>query len=150
MTETDRWPTVLEQGCRMSRRAGGADRETRFLVRVTSLADTVESPIEALLLSGLAWFSDGAVIEPQRQIGQDRVDFLLSFDGHSLVVEADGHDFHERTKAQAQRDKARDRRLMLAGYPVVRFTGREIYADPFLAAAEAMDILEQMVGSQIP
>lgn len=46
-----------------------------------------------------------------------------------LVVELDGHDFHERTKEQAQRDKERDRNLTRAGYKVMRFTGSEVYAN---------------------
>lgn len=149
MDQPDRWLTVLEQGRQLSRRTGGAEREARFIDRLIPLIDSVESPIEALLLTGLAWFSDDTAIEPQQWIGRDRVDFLISFDGHSLAIEADGHDFHEKTKVQAQHDKARDRRLLLAGYPVVRFTGQEIYADPYLAAAEALDILERMVGRQI-
>jgi hypothetical protein len=45
----------------------------------------------------------------------------------SLVVELDGHDFHERTKEQAQRDKERDRNMTRAGYKIMRFTGSEIY-----------------------
>ena len=44
-----------------------------------------------------------------------------------IVVEVDGHDFHEKTKQQAQRDKARDRHIIAAGFPVLRFTGSEVY-----------------------
>jgi hypothetical protein len=51
-------------------------------------------------------------------------------------VECDGHDFHERSKEQARRDKARDRALQATGYTVLRFTGSEIYADPAGVAAE--------------
>jgi len=46
-----------------------------------------------------------------------------------IVVEADGHDYHERTKEQAAKDRKRDRLMQGAGYAVLRFTGAEIYAD---------------------
>jgi hypothetical protein len=64
-----------------------------------------------------------------------RVDFLFrlcrenpEFIAYSnLVVEIDGHDFHERTKEQAERDKSRDRTLTQGGFYVFRFTGSEVY-----------------------
>jgi very-short-patch-repair endonuclease len=61
-----------------------------------------------------------------------RVDFLFAIGGlpFGLVVECDGHDFHERTKEQAKRDRARDRRLQQIGYTVFRFTGSELWNDP--------------------
>jgi hypothetical protein len=52
----------------------------------------------------------------------------------------DGHDYHERTKEQAERDKSRDRALKRAGYDVIHFTGREIWRDP---AKWAMEIRDQ-------
>lgn len=58
-----------------------------------------------------------------------------------LVVECDGHDFHERTKQQAKRDRARDREMMAAGYRVMRFTGSEIWRDPGACADEALRFL---------
>jgi very-short-patch-repair endonuclease len=48
-----------------------------------------------------------------------------------LAVECDGHDFHERTKDQARRDRFRDRQLLLRGIPSMRFTGSEIWRDPY-------------------
>lgn len=82
---------------------------------------------------------------PQAQIGDRRVDFLfVSFVPsypldtenwtepvwRKLVIECDGHDFHERTKEQASRDKSRDRSFVLEGYDCFRFTGSEIWKDP--------------------
>jgi hypothetical protein len=68
-----------------------------------------------------------------------RLDFLLAYTSEGftpspvlkLAIEIDGHNFHERTKAQAKRDRSRDRALTSAGYTVFRFTGAEIYA-PFV------------------
>jgi hypothetical protein len=48
-----------------------------------------------------------------------------------LVVEVDGHDFHDRTKQQASYDKEQDREITLEGYRVIRFTGSDIFRDPY-------------------
>lgn len=86
-------------------------------------------------------------ITPQAQIGKYRADFLLWFVSgkHSagLVIECDGHAFHERTKEQASRDKRRDREIFAAGYPVLRFTGSEIYADPVDCARQVRESLAE-------
>lgn len=111
-------------------------------------------------LEGLPVYTDSCLhIYPQEQIGNYRVDFLLTFvlDGHlmhldneggfsasgqsQLVVECDGHDYHERTKEQASRDKERDRALQSCGYVVFRFTGADIYQDAFKCAMECLDHL---------
>lgn len=66
-----------------------------------------------------------------------RVDFLLISNAVNprtlksttvrIIVECDGHAFHERTKEQAAKDKSRDRDLVASGYTVFRFTGSEIH-----------------------
>lgn len=69
----------------------------------------------------------------QADLAGCRVDFLLWFQcGKSVggvAIECDGHAFHERTKEQAARDKDRDRKILLSGFPVMRFTGSEIFRD---------------------
>ena len=107
------------------------------------------------------FFSHGPIdrvfIFPQAIIDKYRVDFviiglrddlILNKGGHKsygerdgsrtvpLVVECDGHDYHERTKKQAARDKARDRALQAFGLPVFRFTGSELHKNPVKCAAE--------------
>lgn len=64
-----------------------------------------------------------------------RADFLIGWnhgrhDQTSIVVECDGHAFHERTKEQAARDKSRDRSLS--------------YRDPCGCAVEAFGISDQL------
>ena len=86
----------------------------------------------------------GAFIFPQAKVGDYRVDFLFdiwSYDGHqTLVVECDGHDFHERTKEQAARDRKRDRWMAEQGIIVLRFTGSEIWADPGSCAEQVVEM----------
>jgi len=108
----------------------------------------IGSPIEELfLVTFITWRifeggCEGAIftpsghggwrIIPQAQIGKYRVDFLIEevITGSKIVVECDGHDFHERTKEQAERDRKRDRKLQSEGYFVMRFTGSELHRDP--------------------
>lgn len=86
-------------------------------------------------------------LEPQYQIGDYRADFLLgSKHGATdlrkcIVIECDGHDFHDKTKEQAARDKARDRALSASVGRVLRFTGSEIYRDPAKCADEAQKVM---------
>ena len=58
-----------------------------------------------------------------------------------FVLEVDGHDYHERTKEQAKRDRSRDRAMFKAGYTVWRFTASEVYNDPAGAAHEVQEYL---------
>jgi very-short-patch-repair endonuclease len=75
-----------------------------------------------------------------------RADFaIVSYEGETpfkICVEVDGHDFHERTKEQAARDRARDRVMTLAGWRVMRFTGSEVWKNPESCAAQVADLAE--------
>jgi hypothetical protein len=76
-----------------------------------------------------------------------RIDIAIRFaplDGRPgvyVAIECDGHDFHERTKEQASRDKARDRAFQAHGWIVARFTGSDIWRDAHSCAAEAVDFI---------
>lgn len=139
------------------------------------LEHTCESPIERLLLAHLAFIcvyggapavvpsklapeppiqphapADASAITLQHKILTYRVDAALWFRNYQgelvgLVIECDGHDYHERTKHQAARDRSRDRDLLTAGYYVMRFTGAEIYADPCKCARQAEDMVGRII-----
>lgn len=66
----------------------------------------------------------------------------------SLVVECDGHDFHEKTKEQAKRDKSRDRDLQAAGITVLRFTGSEIYNDINQCIIDIELVIKQLINER--
>jgi very-short-patch-repair endonuclease len=92
-------------------------------------------------------------IIPQHQILNYRVDFLVRtiFDNDrklEIVVECDGHDYHERTKEQASYDKARDRELQKLGFKVFRFTGSDIHQDANACAREVMEQVMEWHGRQ--
>jgi len=94
---------------------------------------------------GRRWF-----IEPQVTLLGARVDFLIGVypkvDGQFVIVECDGHDFHERTPKQAARDRSRDRAFQAAGYKIFRFTGTEIHRKPSECARDVVKELLKMVG----
>jgi very-short-patch-repair endonuclease len=75
---------------------------------------------------------DKWLLVPQFQWNEFRIDLALRTPQYRfkwVFIECDGHDFHERTKEQAARDRQRDREIQAAGIPVLRFTGSEIHRD---------------------
>lgn len=104
-------------------------------------------------------------IEPQFRILEYRVDFRVSLSRFvqdqsepgkmpqqklrnvEVLVECDGHDFHSRTKEQAERDRSRDRMLQRLGYDVLRYTGSEIWKDSLVCAQGVLDHLESRLLS---
>lgn len=97
-------------------------------------------------------YGDPLAIEPQMPAGSYRVDFLVSsrFGAETIriAVECDGHDYHEKTKAQASRDKRRDRYLQREGYYVFRFTGSDIFNDPKGCAREVIGIVMDWISTR--
>lgn len=132
-------------------------------------ARVTDSPIEALMLWALRYVAEKHserfgmahgnevphaaptgetfYVIRQARIGAYKADFAILFAGIvasravKLVVECDGHDFHEKTKVQAQHDKSRDRAMQDAGWKVYRFTGSEIYRSPLTCAESVMSSL---------
>lgn len=132
---------------------------------------SLQSPIEQRLAAHLVWMEAAGLdpkcdemdemagegppagferflIQPQAQIGKYRADFLVGVgaNGHwrKVVVECDGHNYHERTKEQAAHDKERDRFMTLGGYKILRFAGSEIYKDAGKCADQIQELAEQL------
>jgi hypothetical protein len=66
--------------------------------------------------------------------GVGYVDFAIfarqiSVDAPLVIVEADGHRFHQLTPEQASEDKRRDRALQKIGVPFLRYTGTDVVRD---------------------
>jgi hypothetical protein len=62
-----------------------------------------------------------------------------------LVVEIDGHDFHEKTREQASRDKSRDRQMISKGYTVFRFTGSDVFNNVEGVVGEIISFIDDRV-----
>jgi hypothetical protein len=99
---------------------------------------------------------DFLFIHKQAQLPGWRVDYVIHVYGsrlrdpssgivgwRKLIVECDGHDFHERTKEQAAKDRARDREAQTNGYEIFRFTGSELWKDPMACAKQVLDWAEK-------
>jgi very-short-patch-repair endonuclease len=116
-----------------------------------------QSPIEKLIVDALqrtTWPSNHAYLSCQFQMPPSRyiVDlffwetFSNGFFTKGIVVECDGHDFHEKTKDQVRRDKSRDRWIQAQGYPVMRFSGSEIYRNSETCCREIGDLALKQRG----
>ena len=74
------------------------------------------------------------------RIGGFDVDFL--WPEHRLAVEVDGWDSH-RTRSAFENDRARDLKLKLLGYEVVRFTWRRLTDDPAAVGVSVRKLLRK-------
>lgn len=104
------------------------------------------------------WKLPGGAVYARSQaaIGSYRVDFLIEVTpvlGESVpapvVVELDGHDFHDKDKRQRSYEKKRDRELTKRGYRVVHYTGSDVVKDPFVCVREVLEMLG-VVDTQFP
>ncbi|WP_040985481.1 DUF559 domain-containing protein [Oceanobacillus jeddahense] len=143
-----------------------------FLTATIQNIEECESPIEKMIalefnrIINRSFLDAGYNVfdwEPQREIilNEDtqsekkyRVDFFFHFAQmkergaieYSFAIECDGHEFHEKTKEQAAKDKQKDRDLMKNGIIVIRFTGSEIHKNPYKCAREAIEIMENYIS----
>lgn len=124
--------------------------------------------INGLRIGGPSSYPATVLIIPQANIGAYRADVLVTVQGGEFllddarqcvkdhegrqvivddrisvtaIVECDGHDYHERTKEQAARDKSRDRAVQALGHRLFRFAGSEVYANPIACARQVVDAL---------
>lgn len=98
-------------------------------------------PQEKINIDGKIYFAD-FLIDPMRT---EWVRYETN-DIYRLVIECDGHDFHEKTKAQVERRNERDMDLKSAGYDVLHFSGSQIYRDPDKCAEDVFEYVIQKVG----
>lgn len=121
-----------------------------------------ESPIEQLLAAAIYEiglyrihkynpFIDFCIANQQELIMESgnkyRVDFyiIVRYENQEpinkyLVIECDGYEYHS-TKEQIKKDNERQRELQKNGYEVIRFSGSEIYKNPYACANEILDII---------
>lgn len=125
--------------------------------RFGKIGGACDSPMESLfwaawqLMKPHSMQTSDACLDEKKQaaIGKYRADFLFCLKDvngawQRLVVEIDGHDYHERTKQQAAHDKARDRYMTGEKYQVMRFTGSEVHTNPMKCAEEVANRVHQL------
>lgn len=131
----------------------GSPVEQQFLVAWIRLFGSLDDYCDGEVSLSNEWPLTGHLhLVAQKHIANYRVDFVVyalwrTQIAGKIVIEIDGHDFHERTKEQASRDKSRDRELVKQGYLVLRFTGSEIYRDPIKAVIEVQSIAGEVLRS---
>lgn len=126
-----------------------------------------KSPIEIIFSMAFSVLSIGGNFEYnfilleqesiQTEGGKYVVDFLFSTEenedfytfehGLNLVIECDGHNFHNTTKRQVEYGNKRDHDLKLSGYDVLHFSGSQIYKEPWLCAKTVYDYIISKVGN---
>lgn len=125
-----------------------------LLERMKPLSEC-ESPIEKILLNALMRYSDelwiGFEYKPQQVIKANGkryiADILFDMDfycldkPYRLVIECDGHDYHEITKEQVERRNVRDMDLKMAGYDVLHYSGSQIFRNPKKCAKEITEYI---------
>lgn len=74
--------------------------------------------------------ADGLKVELQAKCAGYQIDVLVTGKSTGIAVEIDGLTFHRMTKEQVAADYLRQRRILLRGYPVARFTAQEAFAEP--------------------
>ena len=83
----------------------------------------------------------------QYPIGRFRVDFLV-VRPHSVpvVVECDGHAYHQGDPSTWERDAERDKIIQQQGFVTLRFPGSRIHRD----SDEVVDIIEKALAGRLP
>lgn len=128
-------------------------------------AETIRYKINEVYYGELENSWSRLTVECQKQFGKYKVDFFLRYseispdfkstitlksgiqipgtiaEAREIIVECDGHEFHEKTKEQVAKDKKRDRCLQEIGYKIFRFSGSEIWADAFSCVSQTIEIL---------
>lgn len=65
----------------------------------------------------------------------------------TIAVEVDGHEFHEKTKQQAARDRERDRFFQSNNILVARFTGSEVHKNAKECALKVQTMAKEHLKS---
>lgn len=122
--------------------------------------DYCESPIEIIFLTAYEiyrqMYDNDIFMQPQTEIecGEKTyfADFTIEFDelvnhefkeDFKLIIECDGYEFHQKTKKQVDYDNKREYDLKMQGYEILRFSGSEIYNNPFGSVEKVLNYIEE-------
>lgn len=83
---------------------------------------------------------------PQWRTRNFRFDYALIRDTRVILIECDGHEFHSTPK-QIERDRRKDAEAASYGWPVLRFTGSEIYREIAQCVDRVMAALDREQGA---
>lgn len=128
----------------------------------TTFCEEIESPIEQIFKTAFDLYID--LLEKEHiflfsqmpiKIGNKRyvADFYFEQDQYvnkfdtnkKIIIECDGHEFHQKTKEQVKRDNEREYALKMAGYEIIRFSGSQIYNEPFKCVEDTYNYIMKSI-----
>lgn len=140
------WETAMQDSC----------DAIMFLPVYGFSTEGCKSPIEQIFMFAFSIyrfsnygkdFDEGLCLETQFQIeslnGKNYVaDFLLYHEfakigSRRLVIECDGHEYHNATKEQVEHDNLRDMDIKESGYDIIHFSGSQLFKYPMKCAEQA-------------
>lgn len=65
-----------------------------------------------------------------------------------IIIECDGYEFHQKTKEQVKHDNEREYDLKMAGYEIIRFSGSQIYNEPFKCAEDTYNYIIKSIQEE--
>lgn len=90
------------------------------------------------------------VIQPQFKVGGYFADFILAIGKlrRGILIECDGHEWHEKSKEQVIADNKRNRAFRMHGFELLRFSGSEIYNDLAGCLRDVRDLILKIADEQ--
>lgn len=124
----------------------------------TIMCENIVSPIEQIFITAfdlyllinnkenISLFSQAPITVGEKRYVADflfeRDEFVNKFNiDRKIIIECDGHQFHQKTKEQVQYDNEREYDLKMAGYEILRFSGSQIYNKPLKCAEDTYNYI---------
>lgn len=115
--------------------------------------ESIESPIEQIFYNAfnIVEFEEGCLnngyLFPQFFITANGNNYRCDFayvdceENPICFIECDGHDYHS-SKTQIAKDNKKNMDLKISGYDVIRFSGSQIFSDPYSCALDAYKFIK--------
>ena len=118
-----------------------------------TFCECIESPIEQIFITAFELYikltdKEFVMLFSQKPIKVGKKNYVVDFyfekdlyvnrfnTNKKIIIECDGHEFHQKTKQQVKSDNEREYALKMAGYEMIRFSGSQIYNEPFKCAED--------------
>lgn len=128
----------------------------------TILCEEIKSPIEQIFITAFELYiellhKENIFLFSQKEIKVNDKKYIVDFYFESdmyvnqfdtnkkIIIECDGHDFHQKTKEQVKYDNEREYDLKMAGYEIIRFSGSQIYNEPIKCAEDAYNYIMKAI-----
>jgi very-short-patch-repair endonuclease len=131
----------------------------------TVFYDEIKSPIEQIFITAFELYmqifnKEFIFLFPQYEIRIGKKKYIADFcfmcdenvnrfnTDKKIVIECDGHEFHQKTKEQVQHDNEREYDLKMSGYEIIRFSGSQIYNEPFKCAEDTYNYIMKFIKEE--